>query len=80
MWACSKPLPFYRHRRGGLTGARRRWETICLLDFIWSILQKISSCELGYCRQGNSPFVFGLKALGFPSHSIWMRWRGRGEG
>jgi hypothetical protein len=42
--------------------------------------KKISSCELGYCRRGNSPFVIGLKALSFPSHSIWMRWRGRGGG
>jgi hypothetical protein len=34
--------------------------------FNWSILQKKSSCELGYCRRGDSPFVLGSKALGFP--------------
>jgi hypothetical protein len=41
MWACSETLPVYRYCRGGVAGARRGWETSCLLVFcclFWKIV------------------------------------------
>jgi hypothetical protein len=74
MWAC---LSVYWYQHWGPMRVRGRWESMFVLIDLFC---KKSLCELSYCRRGNSPFVLGLKALGFPSHSIWMRWRSRGRG
>jgi hypothetical protein len=70
--AASQTLPVYRCQRGGLMGARGRWESCCLLVLIDLVCKKISSCELGYCRRGNSPFVLGLKPSASPPS--WYGW------